>query len=119
MGSHAALLLLGASLATGSALAQMAAPPADNNWERIDTPARSGVRWGWEGMPNPRLGLPPLEPESAATGPTADPRRWGGSKPRHGLAYGTLIRTQLSDDASLTLRLRGGKLGLYLGVQLP
>jgi hypothetical protein len=118
MGSHAALLLLGASLATGSALAQVAAPTADNNWERIDTPARSGVRWGWEGMPNPRLGLP-LEPEIAATGPTADPRRWGGSKPWHGLAYGTLISTQLSDDASLTLRLRGGKLGLYLGVQLP
>jgi hypothetical protein len=119
MGSHAALLLLGASLATGSALAQVAALPADTNWERIDTPARSGVRWDWEGMPNPRLGLPPLETDSAATGPTADPRRWGGSKPRHGLAYGTLMRTQLSDDASLALRLRGGRLGLYLGVQLP
>ena len=119
MGSHAGLLLLGASLATGSALAQVAPPPVDHTWELIDAPARSGARWGWEGMPNPRLGLPPLEPGRAATGSAADPRSWGGSKPRHGLAYGALVRTQLSDDASLTLRLRGGKLGLYLGVQLP
>jgi hypothetical protein len=37
----------------------------------------------------------------------------------HALARGTLLHTQLNDDAQLTLRLRGGKLGLYLAVRLP
>jgi hypothetical protein len=40
------------------------------------------------------------------------------SPPLQGLANGTLIRAQLSADSSLTLRLRGAKLGLYLGVRL-
>lgn len=40
------------------------------------------------------------------------------SSPLQGWAKGTLMRTQLSADSSLTLRLRGGKLGLYLGVRL-
>jgi hypothetical protein len=40
------------------------------------------------------------------------------SSPLQGLARGTLMRAQLSADSSLTLRLHGGKLGLYLGVRL-
>jgi hypothetical protein len=40
------------------------------------------------------------------------------SQPLQGLAHGTLMRAQLSADSSLTLRLREGKLGLYLGVRL-
>ena len=34
------------------------------------------------------------------------------------LARGTLLRAQLNEDAALTLRLRGGKLGLFLSVRL-
>ena len=34
------------------------------------------------------------------------------------LAQGTLLRAQLSDDANLMLRLRGGRVGLYLAVRL-
>jgi hypothetical protein len=40
------------------------------------------------------------------------------SSPLQGLARGTLMRAQLNADSSLTLRLREGKLGLYLGVRL-
>lgn len=41
-----------------------------------------------------------------------------GSPSLRELARGALLRTQLSEDASLTLRLRGGKVGLYLAVRL-
>ncbi len=37
----------------------------------------------------------------------------------HALARGTLLRTPLNENAHLMLRLHGGKLGLYLAVQLP
>ena len=35
-----------------------------------------------------------------------------------GLAKGTLLRAQLSAQSNLSLRLRGGRLGLYLGVKI-
>ncbi len=37
----------------------------------------------------------------------------------HQLARGTLLRAQLNEDAALTLRLRGGRVGLYLAVRFP
>lgn len=40
------------------------------------------------------------------------------SSPLHGLAKGTLLRTQLNLHSSLALRLRGGRLGLYLQVRM-
>lgn len=40
------------------------------------------------------------------------------SSPLQGLAKGTLMRAQLNADSSLTLRVRGGKIGLYLAVRL-
>jgi hypothetical protein len=39
--------------------------------------------------------------------------------PMHGLAKGVLMRKSLSDNANLSLRLRGGRIGLYLNVQMP
>ena len=39
--------------------------------------------------------------------------------PTHGLAKGVLLRKPLSDNANLSLRLRGGRIGLFLSVQLP
>ena len=39
--------------------------------------------------------------------------------PTHGLAKGVLMRKPLSDNANLTLRLRSGRIGLFLSVQLP
>ena len=39
--------------------------------------------------------------------------------PRHGLAKGVFMRKPLSDNANLTLRLRSGRIGLYLNVQMP
>ena len=39
--------------------------------------------------------------------------------PIHGLAKGVLLRKSLSDNANLSLRLRGGRIGLYLNVQMP
>ncbi len=60
-----------------------------------------------------------------------DPAAWGGPSHRaasdagpppvaslHQLARGTLLRAQLNEDAALTLRLRGGRLGLFLSVRL-
>ena len=60
-----------------------------------------------------------------------DPAAWGGPSHRvasesgplpvaslHQLARGTLLRAQLNEDAALTLRLRGGTLGLFLSVRL-
>ena len=40
------------------------------------------------------------------------------SSPLHGLAKGTLLRAQLNAHSNLALRLRGGRLGLYLGVRI-
>lgn len=40
------------------------------------------------------------------------------SSPLHGLAKGTLLRAQLDLRSSLALRLRGGRLGLYLQVRI-
>jgi len=40
------------------------------------------------------------------------------ASPLHALARGTLWRTQLAEHANLSLRLRGGKVGLYLAVRL-
>lgn len=40
------------------------------------------------------------------------------SAPWIGLAKGTLLRTSLGAHSSIALRLRGGKLGLYLGISL-
>ena len=40
------------------------------------------------------------------------------SSPLQELARGTLMRTQLNADSSLMLRLRDGRLGLYLAVRL-
>lgn len=40
------------------------------------------------------------------------------SSPLQGLAKGNLLRAQLSAHSSLALRLRGGRIGLYLGVRI-
>ena len=40
------------------------------------------------------------------------------SSPLHGLARGTLLRAQLNAHSHLALRLRGGQLGLVLGVRI-
>jgi hypothetical protein len=40
------------------------------------------------------------------------------SSPLQGLAKGTLLRAQLNSYSSIALRLRGGRLGLYLGVRI-
>jgi hypothetical protein len=40
------------------------------------------------------------------------------SSPLHGLAKGQLLRAQLSAHSNLSLRLRGGRIGLYLGVRI-
>lgn len=60
----------------------------------------------------------------------SDPAAWGGPTRRaasdagppaaaslHQLARGTLLRAQLNEDAALTLRLRGGRVGLFLSVR--
>ena len=39
--------------------------------------------------------------------------------PARGLAKGVLMRKSLSDDANLSLRLRSGRIGLFLNVQFP
>lgn len=40
------------------------------------------------------------------------------SSPLQGLAKGQLLRAQLSAHSNLSLRLRGGRIGLYLGVRI-
>ena len=40
------------------------------------------------------------------------------SSPLQGLAKGNLLRAQLSAHSSIALRLRGGRIGLYLGVRI-
>lgn len=54
---------------------------------------------------------------------TGPPRRMAfdlglESSPLHRLAKGTLLRAELSAHSNLALRLRGGRLGLYLGVSI-
>ena len=39
--------------------------------------------------------------------------------PMHGLSKGVLMRKSLSDNANLSLRLRSGRIGLFLNVQFP
>lgn len=51
------------------------------------------------------------------TSPLAGDVTW---LPRQELLFrGTLMRTQLSEDASLSVRLRRGRLSLYLSISLP
>jgi hypothetical protein len=115
--------LIGACLATGSALAQAAPDEID-----IQIPARTEWRWRFEVSPKMPVDLTRVEPDHVmpALATQADSRLWiGGQRTQLGLALhargldqGLLLRTQLQGDTSLALRLRGGRVGLVLAIPL-
>lgn len=125
MKAHAAWLI-GACLAAGPALAQTPLP-ADKAMAG-DVMDRAGWQWRLEVSPPLRVAATHFDQDQArpalATG--VDPRLWIGDRRTQlgfslrgdGLDKGTLLRTQLSGDAALALRLRGGKVGLFVAIPL-
>jgi len=123
--AHAAWLI-GACLAAGPALAQTPLP-AD---KALAGDVMDSTQWQWrlDVSPPLRIGAPRFDQEHArpalATG--VDSRLWIGDRRTQlgfalrgdGLDKGTLLRTQLSGDAALALRLRGGKVGLFVAIPL-
>jgi hypothetical protein len=121
-----AATLIGACLAAGPALAQ-SPPDADRALDN-DVMAGRELRLRLEVSPPLRIGPPRFDQTRAqpvqATG--IDSRLWiGDSRTQLGFALrgegvekGMLLRTQLTGDAALSLRLRGGKVGLFVAVAL-
>ena len=113
-------LVVGACLACGFALAQ--ATPSEVETSDAVEPARTGICWSLDTSPShvlPQERLT-LENELGSVASRSRPLalKLASSSRLQGWAKGTLLRAQLSADTSLTLRLRGGKLGLYLAVRL-
>lgn len=119
MNLQAALVLV-TCLACGSALAQ--ATLSEDHPFNAGEPARMGINWSGEASPShvfPQERLT-LEIDRGSVVDRSRPLALmvASSPGLQGWAKGTLMRTQLSADSSLMLRLRRGKLGLYLSIRL-
>lgn len=125
MNAHAAWLI-GACLAAGPVLAQTP-PPADKAMAG-DVADRTQWQWRLEVSPPLRIGAPRFDQDRVRPALVAgvDSRLWIGDRRTQlgfalhgdGLDQGTLLRIQLSGDAALALRLRGGKVGLFVAIPL-
>ncbi len=88
---------------------QTASAPAPALRSQVFQRSRSTFEVHGDGEPAARGGSSHLVASDAGPPPVAS---------LHQLARGTLLRAQLNEDAALTLRLRGGRFGLYLSVRL-
>lgn len=98
-------LAVGGACGALPAAAQPAAADADNELP-VQVFQRSRITFEMEGGGR-------QTPGRAALAPDAHAQRLND------LARGTLLRARLNEDATLALRWRGRRIGLYLTVQLP